>query len=120
MGIREPLDDHMLAGGDRQLEFSDLIGRAGYSVSLQAAGVGVAQPDVLPDPAKGASVSDTRCSRSGRRASEHATCGARTDIAFVRELPLAVALMEELLTRVPAGRAREGHEEGTEPWTTKR
>jgi hypothetical protein len=40
-------------------------------------------------------------------------------IDFVREPPLAVAQMEELLARVPAGRAREGHEEGTEPWTTK-
>jgi hypothetical protein len=40
-------------------------------------------------------------------------------IDFVRELPLA-AQMEELLTRVPAGRAREGPEEGMEPWTTKR
>jgi hypothetical protein len=41
-------------------------------------------------------------------------------IDFVRDLPLAVAQMEELLTRVPAGRAREGHEEGTAPWTTER
>jgi hypothetical protein len=38
-----------------------------------------------------------------RRVPEHATCGARTDIDFVREPPLAVAQMEELLTRVPAG-----------------
>jgi hypothetical protein len=94
--IREPLDDHLLACVDRQLEFSDLIGGAGYSVDLQENSVSFvgrrelrvgligsaaprpgtwlwewasewawANPTSYPAPAKGASVSDTRCSRSG-------------------------------------------------------
>jgi hypothetical protein len=89
--IREPLNDHLLACVDRQLEFSDLIGGAGYSVDLQddfvgrrelrvgligsaAPGPGTwlwewawawANPTSYPAPARRASVSDTRCSRSG-------------------------------------------------------